>query len=53
MLMSMIAPDPMPAPPMPCTTLPTMRALLEGAEAQTMDPISKIETRTINTHFAG
>lgn len=45
------APAEMPAPPMPVMTRPTMSALELGAKAQTSDPISKMATSEMSTHF--
>jgi hypothetical protein len=40
-----------PAPPTPVRALPIMNAIDDGAEAHTIDPISKIATRTANVRF--
>ena len=50
-LISKKTPVPMPAPPIPVMARPTIKALELGAEAQTMDPISKMATRVISNHL--
>jgi hypothetical protein len=40
------APEKMPATPMPAMALPTMRAVLDGATAQTNEPTSKMKMAT-------
>jgi len=47
----MNAPGGTPAPPIPVTTRPIIKALDDGAAAQTMDPISKMATLITMTHF--
>ena len=46
------APDATPAPPAPVITRPTIKALDVGADAQTIEPTSKTDTRATSTHLA-
>jgi len=46
------APTEVPAAPMPVIARPIMRAMEEGAAAQTMEPISNKATIVTRVHFA-
>lgn len=46
-------PETIPAPPIPATALPTIRATELGAVAHTIDPASNMSSAVRKTHFTG